>query len=263
MKRVPIIAALVISASLIIGTLWLRFSSLKRPAEVVSVNNAETSRASNEANSAMAQWFNSTSTTATSTQTDIISRKMLADYMSMAASGQVTDQTLNQLASSYAKGFSNSSIQKTLSLIDLQIVPDSPRAFIQYGAAAGNIYEKYRQLAEQGSLSSDISSDLENPKTQSAFRKLAQISQQAANELKALPVPTSLSNDHLELVNSYQRLSAALLSIANADNDASGAYSGLMTLEQLSQDESGLISSITQKLMANGASFGTNYAAQN
>ena len=261
MSRIRFIGALVVSVALIGGALWFRFVRIAPySAQVVSVSELEQLLSED---AFLKDLYSATTTpraisTTTLSQTDLIGREMLTDYLSLKSKGEVTPDNLVSLADKYAEGIMNLDIKtRKASLNQIIVLPDSEANLATYGNTMTNIRSKYKALVAAQYTGSGIA-DINSATFSTFMGATAKLYQASANELLLVRVPVSLAGNHLELVNNYLENAEVMKLISNTSKNPTQAYAALNVYTQNTEKESKLLLKIQTTLMASGIMFNTN-----
>jgi hypothetical protein len=268
MTRFRLTLALSMAVILIGIATWKRFDQPSvYVANLVPVQNAGNSITEEEAdNAALAEGYaemgispDATSSNATSTadlsSTDLVGRQFMSDYLDLAANGEATDDNIAALAGNYANSITSLSSTATVGPEMLTVIADSAQNFTAYSSTISNLYQKYQSATADIVKRSGDMSDISSQGFVPGMNALASLYQSAAKDLEDTPVPTSLADAHLRLVNNYLSSSASFKALANATSDSASAYSALVTEAQNSSDESAILQSIQAILAINDVSF--------
>ena len=261
MSRIRFIGALVVSVALIGGALWFRFVRIAPySAQVVSVSELEQLLSED---AFLKDLYSATTTprvtsTTTLSQTDLIGREMLTDYLSLKSKGEVTPDNLVSLADKYAEGIMNLDIKtRKASLNQIIVLPDSEANLATYGNTMTNIRSKYKALVAAQYTGSGIA-DINSAAFSVFMGATGKLYQAFANELLLVRVPVSLAGNHLELVNNYLENAEVMKLISNTSKNPTQAYAALNIYTQNTEKESKLLLKIQTTLMANGIIFNSN-----
>ena len=178
------------------------------------------------------------------TNTDLVSRQLIGDYISLAASGKATDESVNALAEKYAGQIPSLSVSKTISITDLKAGGNSQSDYQAYGDQLKKIYTSYKDAATKAKASSTTGA----PPTAALIKAFSQ----TASQLQNMPVPLELVNLHLQLVNLFLSSTAALEYMNEATTDPMTAFSGIITLNQDLDKEETVSKSIDMVLASHG-----------
>jgi hypothetical protein len=246
--KAGITIAVLISITVIGGATWYRISSAKNKA-VSSLTSIESSHSSSDATGADAYNLSVTTnpTTDPQTLTKNVTQGIFSDFVDLSATGQATDNNLDKLGKVYADKIGSLSTIKTVAVIsDLSVVDDSDSSLMKYSAALSSTYSKYADMAQQAvSLSGSISSTDKN--FTKLMLSLADIFNKEANELKKIPVPSSISEAHLTLINNYYNYSNTTKALAGVNSDPLMAYGAM---QSISGNEDGAILGMISEILA-------------
>lgn len=261
MLRIRLIGAISISIVLIGGAIWFRFGQeTYTQSNIVAINNEdpillkETFLA--EFASSDAEFATTSTPSKPLNQTDLVSRGLFSDYISLKSQNQATENNLGFLASKYAKDIANTDISiYQVSINKISVVSDSETNLITYSNTVSSIRNKYKNLviAEHGR-----STGLTNPDSLSiySFMKIVGgLYSKAANELLAVKAPISLAQNHLSLINIYFGNADLLKLFSGAPQDPVPALAALNSYAQNTEKESLVLSNIRRTLQANGIIF--------
>ena len=261
MPRIRFIGALAISIALIGGAMWFRFVRIAPyTAQVISVSEVEP--LSSEDSLLLTDFFStettlSTTSTTTLSQTDLIGRQLFTDYMALKSQGELTPDDIKALAGKYAESIKNSDVSIPKANINQIIVlSDSEVNLAAYGNAITNIRNKYKNLVttEAQNSGGDIT-DTSSQAFSTFMGAVGKLYKSAADELLLVRVPTSLAQNHVDLINNYLESAEVMTSISGTAKDPIRAYATLSIYAQHSEKESELLLNIQKTLMANGIIF--------
>lgn len=243
--------ALALSVLLIGGASWMRYN---RPTEVAAVSGTFSAAASNS--DTASEPFDTASSSATSTDTekltdtDLISRQLFSEYVSLAANGQSTQTSLDALGDKYAQNISNLSKASTIMSSDVATVTNSTSTFAAYNNSLGAINTKY-----QAKLASLVPSSLAtdpNGISPALANSMADLYSREATELEALHVPVALLTDHVKYVNLYLRHVWDMKAIANISADPIDATAAISAEYTSFDDEQQIAADMNRILMSGG-----------
>lgn len=252
--RFRIALALCASLVLIGAATWLRFS----PAQ----NQPTVGLVAIETSDDLEQEFlrdflepSATGTAASSTKalsnTDVIGRQLLAEFVALAQTGATTPQDIVALAERYIESIPTVNSTQTISYSEVDPVSNSGENFRIYAEKTAVIYNKYISEITEFYPSEDSMSNL-NEDFYSSMAKLGDIYQEAALELKSLSVPGAIAEPHIEIINSFLSSASALEAIANTESDATAGFAAIVLLNENQNNEVALIQKIEAVLVQNG-----------
>jgi hypothetical protein len=252
--RMRILSALFLSLILIIGAAVLRSNNSKQtPAPIVSVDTTTNASPATYTSTDVANLNgpNSTSTEENLTTTDVIGRQLITDYVNLAASGQATEESIDALALRYVEGIKNLNVTNELKLTDINIVPDTRENLKKYsedlsklinrhGTSVDKIFPNTNNLTNLGEDLADT------------MNLLSSVYADIGTEMKSLPVPASISQEHLNLVNYYISSSESIKYISYVEEDPALSFAGIVALNDGLEKESSILSRINDILSKNG-----------
>lgn len=255
MKRTGTNIALLFAVLLILGALWFRHNSTKK-SELSLVAQVQPAT-SDTYNQILNDYFSaSASTTASSTapttpltDTDIIGRQLILDYVDLAASGKATDESVKALAEKYVGQIPSLNHGDTINIADLKTAFNNKANFQVYGDSFLKIERGY---AEELNKATPTTASLAATQMSLTTGKISQAYTHAALELKGLTVPVALLPQHIQLINSYLQSAAATKAASESNTDSSKAFAGIISLNTNIDKEAALVTNIVQILKSNG-----------
>ncbi len=252
MPKFHLTAAIFLSLALVASAAWVRFAP-QNPAlaqlqgtgtlEGANIDGSEAYFPNNEA----------TLETATSTlsEVDVVSRQLFSDYIKLKTGNQATPETLRALADKYAEALAT---QQTFSSIDrskITIVPDSNERLLEYYQKLLTLREKHKKTLD-GVQPEEQFDDLFSPKLKNFMLSASNEYSLIASEIMALPVPASLAEEHLKLVNNYLAGSEITRTISEIDKNPVSALTSLESLVKNGDDEERLVAEMKVTLLSRG-----------
>jgi hypothetical protein len=234
-----IMMALIACLAMVSWAAWYRLSST--PSVAAALAAVDTPAQSQDYyDELLAKVMNTASSTRATaaeplTATDLISRQLVSDYISLAQKGQVTSDSLEALSSQYAGSLAELTQADRITLQDVKVVEDTPVAIQEYMEAIAVIYQQ-SAAALSGNTEEAISTSLAK-KDYTFFTKINEAYTKQANALKTLSVPASFIEAHIDLVNANLLKVAAFTALAKIDDDSAMALAGVVTLSQTAEAE--------------------------
>lgn len=250
-----LVLALSISILLIGVASWSRFTILgKTPAGIIAVEQLGTS--DNDYSEIINDFIEpkTASTTPRETPlsgTDLIGRRLILDYIGLAASGEVTEANIAALADQYVKSVPTLNQAVVINPTDIKAVSNSQSNFQNYANTLTKIHSEYAERVGNAYAGGNSINDL-GPELYSFTSTFSSAYTNAAVKLQNLSVPASLVPTHLEVVNSYLSSAAAMKAISEAEQDSVAAFAGLITLKENASKEDALLNEISRILTSNG-----------
>ncbi len=169
------------------------------------------------------------------TQTDKFSRELFSTIATLNQTGPIDQATIDKLSSSLSEQIKNASARKIYTISEIKIInDDSVKATQKYNDDIENLYKKYPIKGNAIQVLKESMVDQENIDV-SVLSKLDPIIKQTnmiISGMVKMDVPISLSNLHLEIINSLQRLIENLNDIKLFDTDVVVALSAMSQYEK-------------------------------
>lgn len=179
------------------------------------------------------------------TNTDLIGRDLLLEYVDLASGGGASEATIAALAEQYAASIPALTGER-VSLLNIRTVTNTQANFENYAQALANIYTAHSNRISQAYAGA--SNGVLDQTYYAATRKAANTYEETATALKALAVPTALVTPHLELVNKHFSSAAAQEALAETEKDPITGMAGLITLNQNLEREAVLMQEVERIL---------------
>jgi hypothetical protein len=182
------------------------------------------------------------------TNTDMVGRQLILDYVQLAANGGANEDALSALAERYIDNVPSLITAEVVSVFDLKVVPNDTANFQAYAAALEAIYRSYAT-----SLLGAYSADSLNlgAKGVSMSSKMSDIYAKTASRLKALSVPADVAKEHVALLNIYLFNASAMGALSEASADPARSFAGLIAFKANATHEQELLSKIEEILEDN------------
>lgn len=247
-----VILSVALSLVFVLGALWFRFSSSENSPNLIAIENAKINEAAYQE---LFEGFLGTNASNTPkldealTGTDLISRQLMLDYLSLAQSGEATDEELQALADRYIVSLPTLVSYTPFPFANLKVVTNNKVNFQNYANTIKQIYINYVTDLSASSKGFEGKSALESSTIASG---MGSSYQRAASALGEMAVPAELAQAHLDLLNVYLKSSAAMSSLARASEDPATSFAGLIVIKENLDDEQKSLSLIENILYENG-----------
>lgn len=262
MPSIRLIGALSLSLALIGGALWFRF--IKIPPYSATLVSVQTPLEFASDDAFLKDFLSSSTTparafsTTTLSQEELLSRQIFTDYMSLKSQGQVSGESILNLADKYAEDILSFELSAPKVLLNqVVVVSDNEENMAAYGASLTAIRSKYKNLVAAQASGRDFS-DISSPAFSSFMSATSGFFQRAANELLLVGVPVSLSAYHLDLINIYLENAEALRLVSDSSKNPAQAYASLNHYAKNTKLESDILTNIQSVLITNGIMFNSN-----
>lgn len=183
--------------------------------------------------------------------TDLIGRQLVSDYLTLSSSGQASSDALNSLADKYVESIPTLLAPEKANPADIRNVPNNKANFEAYGAEVTRIYQEYASSLLTIQAKGGVTAFLKNNSGDTP-RKMADVYGRTAKKLKEISVPNALIESHLDLINVYLGNEAAMASLSEIDSDPASAFAGLLLINSNIDFEAEKLMKIQQVLTANG-----------
>ncbi|MBI1974535.1 MAG: hypothetical protein HYS51_01640 [Candidatus Zambryskibacteria bacterium] len=178
------------------------------------------------------------------TNTDIIGRQLVSDYIGLVVKGGAGTETINTLAEQYASIVPSLNKSAKLTYTDIRTAPTTEDNLKYYGNEIDRIYVSYSELINKAYSSS-----------RTAYYSFAKDAVpaylQIIEDIKMLSVPLPLASTHLELINLHLSNLSAAESIQKAEEDPLTAFAGFIAINDNSEKEIALLKEIEQTIQIN------------
>ena len=256
--RARLILAFSVSIMLIGVATWSRFAFVdKPPANIVAVTDAGSSL--DDSQEVLKDFLAVKTATSTLpaasekpvTDTDLIGRQLILDYVGLAASGGAGTESIDALANKYIESIPTLNRAPVLSYADLKTVTNTRANFQSYADKITKIYKSYEAGMKAAGLSDESNYSL-NPALYSSAAAFSKIYEDTATALKNMPVPGALLQSHLGLINTYLSNAEAMVAVSNTQENSAAAFAGLVALNENIDKEQESLTEITRILTSNG-----------
>jgi hypothetical protein len=197
--------------------------------------------------------FTGTSTTsaATITQTDMVSRQLVSDYLNLNAAGGSTLSNLTTLGSKYGDALAANPTVVSYDVSQTRVVADTPANILSYALTVFALRAKYETLSTQ-LLNGDTNIDTSDPRFKTLMLGLSHLFEEALPEFLNTPVPTSLAANHVALLNNYSSSAQATRIIANINEDPASVIAAFSIQANNSAEQEELFGNIRVAVIAQG-----------
>lgn len=209
-------------------------------------------------NSATTTTQNSTSTP---NQTDILSKQVFSNFMTLQESGNLNNQTVQSLTDQLSSQIiDNQPTTKIYTYADLKIIPNPTTEDIKnYGNQLFLLRTKYQNAYIRGAISPDSPYiDPSQAGMMRVFSSMGVLYEQITGDLLKMSVPAGLADLHLQLINMYSSSAFGIKQFEQLDTDPISAISGLNLYNQNSGQEDTIIQKIANYFGNNGIIFSSN-----
>ncbi|HNW71381.1 MAG TPA: hypothetical protein PKZ36_01260 [Candidatus Paceibacterota bacterium] len=194
----------------------------------------------------------------TLTETDKFAREFFATYMAMKTTGQIDDKAITEFSTALGQNIAENSVIDEYSKENIQITKsDTAEDQKSYYIKAGSLFEQYKEKGIGGELqitaaiaNSRESSDIE--KSENYLLEISNAYQEFAKKLVNVPVPESLTDYHLQIINNANNTGISIINMAKIISDPIVGVSGLSQYQKYSNSLVESVESLESFLSKNG-----------
>ncbi|OHA89606.1 MAG: hypothetical protein A3C70_02520 [Candidatus Zambryskibacteria bacterium RIFCSPHIGHO2_02_FULL_43_14] len=184
------------------------------------------------------------------TNTDLIGRQLILDYVGLAGSGQATEANIISLANQYAENITIFNKATKIGAQDIKTVSNTKVNLENYSDNLAKIYMKHAGAINKA-YAEKPSADALDKMSYSFAKNASATYTNTATELKNLTVPLILAATHLELVNIHLSSASAMNAIFEAEEDPITAVAGFIIVNENLDKEITVLKEIEQILQTN------------
>ncbi len=155
-------------------------------------------------------------------ETDMFSRDIFASIISLKEKGALNQESIKSLADAAGKSFSgNMDLADSTQMKDIAIQSDDTleqkKAYLKKFDLLMVSYQKKGVNSEYRIFSDYTLSD--NKELLTELAAISPLYEQLSQEMKKVPVPSSIAQTHLDFINTTHKISEAMKNISTADNN--------------------------------------------
>jgi len=199
----------------------------------------------------------------TDTETDILSKKLFAEYINLKQSGNFNEEaviaTVNNLV---AEEIQNKKDTQYYFLKDIKTFPSDNKTLLKsYGNSFASIRTKYKNQYLQNPLVKEGGvANLLDPEFLQGLVRTSEVYRNMAVELLKIAAPKDLIDTHLEILNNYMASSDGLKELSALSTDPVLGMIGTQRHIEAEGKEKNLLSGVAEYLSDNGIIFSGNEA---
>lgn len=190
-------------------------------------------------------------------ETEKFAQDFFTAYAAMKTSGQVDDTAISNFSNALGQQITNASVVDQYSEKDIEIAKsDEKKDQESYYVTAGTLFEKYKaegvgsELEAAGEVAAG--GDAGDTQGQNNLVKISGAYQEFAQKLLLVPVPHSLAEYHLKIINSANNTGIAVLNMSKMMTDPVVGISGISQYEKYSDDLINSVHDLETFLSTNG-----------
>ncbi|MBM2818267.1 MAG: hypothetical protein HW401_857 [Parcubacteria group bacterium] len=199
----------------------------------------------------------------TDTETDILSKKLFAEYINLKQSGNFNEEaviaTVNNLV---AEEIQNKKDTQYYFLKDIKTFSFNDKALLKsYGNSFATIRIKYKNQYIQNPLVKEGGvANLLDPEFIQGLVRTSEVYRNMAVELSKIAAPKDLADIHMEILNNYMASSDGLKELSALSTDPVKGMIGTQRHIEAEEKEKNLLSDVAEYLSDNGIIFSGNEA---
>ena len=199
----------------------------------------------------------------TGTETDILSKKLFAEYINLKQSGNFNEEavvaTVNNLV---AEEIQNKKDTQYYFPKDIKTFPSENKILLKsYGNSFAAIRTKYKNQYIQNPLVKEGGvANLLDPEFIQGLVRTSEVYKNMATELSKIAAPKDLTDTHLEILNNYMASSDGLKELRALSTDPVKGMIGTQRHIEAEEKEKNLLSDVAEYLSDNGIIFSGNEA---
>lgn len=177
------------------------------------------------------------------TETEAFARNFFTAYTALKTTGQVSDDEINDFSKALGEKIADDTLEDKYNLKDIKLTnTDDSKSKVTYYNQLKAQFEKYESTGglgdELGIVSNEIA-EYQNTKIEKDYPKLTSIGNSYsdfANSIVSIPVPESLKDQHLKIVNAANNTGISLVGMAKAITDPIVGIGGLSKYQRYSKE---------------------------
>lgn len=250
--KFKVVIAIILSVILIGGSFGLRFfTHNKKDKDSALIAVGVKSNSVNSNSDTTIGEGGVTPTPTSLTDTDIIGRKLILDYVDLATAGQANEKNIDALANQYVEGIQNLNQPPTITSLELHLVSNTKANFSKYDSEMNNILNDYHSSVKAMNAEWKNKNTL-NKDLYSFAKNVGIIYENTVKRMREINVPYALASPQVKLINNYISNASSMKALSETNRDSSSAFSGLITLNDNPDKEAAIIKEINQILLDNG-----------
>ena len=246
--RTGLVLSIVVSILIIGAAIWFRTSQTSRINPDLAVVESTSTPSGSSATSTIFGWINESPAADSINRTDLIGQQLIIDYVNLAASGQATSENVDSLANQYVSSMPGLIKTNQIGKSSLHVVDDSLNAFSSYSDSMTAILNDYQTRVQQFMPNGSTL----NPAFYTGITEVGKIYSDTAESMEKIPVPGTLADLHMELINVYLSNSSVMSAIAQTESDPAKSFSGLALYQNNASQETNVLNEINQELKKHG-----------
>ncbi len=194
---------------------------------------------------------------ATDTETDILSKKLFAEYVNLKQSGNFNDDSINKAMMNLISEIKDKKETKYFFAKDLKTFSDSDKLSARkYGNSFASIRNKYDKLyMENPIVGTEDPASIMSPEFAKSITRASDLYLKMTQELSKLEVPNGLVDTQTKILNNYKTSAEGLKGFSSLGQDPIVAMIGLQKHSDAAEKENDLLRSMADYFLKNGVIF--------
>ncbi len=185
------------------------------------------------------------------TKTDILARDFFANFLSLYQSGKLDEQTKEKLTESFLAEINQEQLPDKYKISDIKIINDNSKEAMElYGNKLENVLNGHI-IPENEFVIFERAVKNEDQKEIQKLEPIASAYFQASQEILAIEAPSSASEMHLNLINSFFNIAKCIEKMETVFHDPVNAITGLKIYQKEIQSSSGALKELRNRGILN------------
>lgn len=197
----------------------------------------------------------------TDTETDIISKKLFAEYINLKQSGNFNEESVAAAANNLvAEEIQNKKVIQYYFPKDIKTFSSDNKVLLKsYGNSFAAIRTKYqKQYLENPLVKEGETANLIDPEFLKGLIRVSEVYKNMALELSKIAVPKDLADTHIEILNNYMASSDGLKEMSALSSDPVLGMIGTQRHMEAEGKEKTLLNELAKYLIKNKITYSQN-----
>ena len=197
----------------------------------------------------------------TDTETDIISKKLFAEYINLKQSGNFNEESVAAVANNLvAEELNNKKVIQYYFPKDIKTFPSDNKVLLKsYGNSFALIRTKYqKQYLENPLVKEGETANLVDPEFLKGLIRVSEVYKNMAVELSRIATPKDLLQTHMEILNNYMASSDGLKELSLLSSDPVMGMIGTQRHMEAEGKEKTLLNELAKYLFENKIIYSAN-----
>ena len=185
------------------------------------------------------------------TETEKFAREFFASYVAMKESGTMDSTAINNFSSALGEKIVSPNLTDHYSLKDITTNEDnSLEGKIKYYESVKKLFDNYKTkgLGDELGIAEEQLNSSDPTKNADKLTPIAEAYQNFASDVTKITVPSSLSKEHLQIINTANNTGVSVLGMVKLTNDPIVGLSGVSQYQKYSDDFVTAVSDLETKM---------------